>query len=92
MAFNIDTQCFGNTQTGSDEEKREKFRHEGMVLVGFASFLVTVPRRSKQAHNSTAHAQRSKGVVRSYYEHMNGRVPGAGLGVYFTRKLKGVTR
>lgn len=83
---------FGTTPTGSDEERREIIRRECMVLEGFASFVVTVPGRANQAHNTTSHAERAVGTVRGYYEHMNGRSPGAALGVDFTRTLRGVGR
>lgn len=75
-----------------DEEKRETIRREVMVLSCFTSFVVTVPRRSKQAHNSTAHAERAVGAVSNYYKHMHGRARGAGLGLDFTRTLRSVTR
>lgn len=63
-----------------------------MVRAGFASFVVMYPRKTKQAYNSTAHSDRAVDTVRGYYEHMNGRTPGTGYGVDFTRILRGVSR
>lgn len=91
-SFNINWQRFGVNPKASDDETREKIRREFMVPSGFASFVVTVPRRAKQVHDSTAQVKRSVGSVRGYYEHMNGRAPGAGLCIDFTRTLRCVTR
>lgn len=69
--FNIDIHRFGTIPTGSEDDKREKIRRERMVFDGFGSFIVTVPRKAKDAHISMAHAERAVRAVRGYYQHMN---------------------
>lgn len=62
-----------------------------MVLAGFSSFVVMYPRKTKMAHNSTAHSETTLGTFRGYYEHKHGRAPGTGLNVDFNRTLRGIT-
>lgn len=91
-ASDIDMQSFGAIPQGTTDEVRIAIRKECMTLAGFASFVMTYLRKAKQDQNSTAHAERAVGTVRGYYKHMNGRAPGNGRGIDFTRTLRGVTR
>lgn len=62
----INIQKLGATPTGTVEEERDAVRKECMILAGFVSFVVAHPRREKQNHKSTAHAERAVGTVRGY--------------------------
>lgn len=92
VTFSVDMVTFGKLPTRNDNVTKEAVRRECMILSGFASYAVAYPRKSKQRYNSAAYAERAVSAVRSYYEHMHGRVPGAGNGVDFTSTLRGVTR
>lgn len=48
-AFDIDIKNFGANPTGSDDAKLEFIRLECIVLAGFSSFVVTVPRRKNKS-------------------------------------------
>lgn len=83
---------FRSNHNGTNEDKRETIQLEGMVFASFVAFVVTIPRRSKQAHNSTSHAYISVGDGSSYCEHMHERTTGSGLGVELIRTPPGVAR
>lgn len=90
--FRIDMHSFGSYPQATESEAGELIRKEFLVLAGFASFVVTYPRRAGQSHNSTAHAERVVCVVRGYYENMYGRFLGMRRAADFIRTLRGVTR
>lgn len=90
-AFHIGIESFGTEPTATSEEVQETIRKKCMAITGFARFLVMYPRKAKLAHNSTANPERVVGKVRGYYEHMNGRAPGAGRGIDSTRTPREVS-
>lgn len=92
VAFRIDMQNFGSNPHGFDSKAREAVRKDYMILLCFVRFVVTYPLRSIQSHNRTVHVERAIGMVRVYYELMNGRSPCTGRGADFTGTLSGTSQ
>lgn len=89
--FGIDAGTFGERPQGDAHEAGKSIRKELMILLRFSSFVFTHPRRNGQNQNSNAHEEIAGQTVYCYYEHMQGKVPETGRGLYFTPTFRIVT-